>query len=93
MSKIYIGDIGTVFTVDCGTDITGASVKKLKIRKPDATLVEWSASVVNTNYLRYTLVSGDLDQAGIYYLQAYVEDGGGKWHGERTEFFVHALNT
>jgi len=86
--KHYVGEIGTAIIVNCGEDISTASIHNLRVKKPDGTEVIWNASVYNTNYLKYLIVTGDLDQAGNYEIQAYIEMGGWKGWGETAFFMV-----
>jgi hypothetical protein len=86
--KIYKGDIGTLFIVDTQSDLSGATTSLIKIRKPDGTEADWSASVSGQT-LRYTVVSGDLDQAGNYLGHAYVVLPSGTWRGERFTFIAY----
>lgn len=71
--KVYVGDVGTVIYLDTGEDMSSASVMKIKVKKPDASTVEWTAAldVTNTNRIKYVVVADDLDQDGTYRLQAY----------------------
>lgn len=88
--KSYVGDIGTVFTVDCGTDISDATTVKLMILKPgSSTEIEWTGSIYSTQYIRYTTVDGDFNVAGLYRLQAFVDTPDGEWRGETTTFRVY----
>jgi hypothetical protein len=88
--KIYVGDVGTLFRVDCQTDISTATVRKLEIKKPDETTHDWTASLYGTDQLEYTIVADDLDQEGVYQGHAYVELPSGKWRGERFTFTVYS---
>ena len=90
MSKVYVGDIGTVITVDCGTTITGATDLALNVRKPDGTEVEWVPAISGTDSLEYTTVSGDFDQAGRYKLQASLTIDGWSGLGEVASFLVYS---
>jgi hypothetical protein len=90
MSKYYVGDIGTDIIVDCGSAIGGATNLKLKIKKPDGTLVEWSAVIEGTDSLKYTTVSNDFDQCGVYYLQASLNMSGWTGVGETATFTIHS---
>ena len=87
--KHYVGEYGTVITVDCGSDITGATNLILKVRKPNGTEVEWVATIYNSNYLRYTVVVDDFDQVGTYHLQASLTLVGWNGPGETTEFEIY----
>ena len=89
-NKSYVGDEGTVITVDCGCDISDATTLKLMIWKPGASAeVEWTGSLYGSNYIRYTTVSGDFSVAGNYKLQSYVDTPDGEWRGETTTFRVY----
>jgi hypothetical protein len=88
--KSYVDDIGTVITVDCGVSIADATVTKLMIWKPGASAeVEWTGTIYDTNYIRYTTVSGDFSVAGTYKLQSFVDTPDGEWRGETTTFRVY----
>jgi len=88
-NKHYIGEIGTDIIVDCGQDITGATNTELVVKKPDGSIVTWTATIYNTNYLKYTTVSGDFDQAGTYRLQASLTLSGWTGYGETSEFIIY----
>ena len=88
MTKIYLGDRGTLFTVDVGCDITAATALSLEVRKPDGTKVSWTGSISGTNAIQYTIQNGNLDQAGTWRLQAKVTIGTDVWLGETTSFEV-----
>lgn len=76
-----IGDVGTVFETtivdqdDLVVDISLATTKTLKFRKPDASTATKTASFVTDGTdgkLKYTTVTNDLDQAGDWKAQAVV---------------------
>jgi hypothetical protein len=87
--KYYVGDIGTDIIVDCGTEITGATNTKLKVQKPDGTTAEWVASIDGTDNLKYTIIAGDFNVAGTYFLQASLSLGGWTGLGDTAKFIVH----
>ena len=93
MSKNYVGDIGTVITVDCGIDISDATTTELKVQKPDGTLVTWSASVANNNFLKSVITDGDFDQAGFYALHSSVVTPDWSGVGDVVYFKVYDLYT
>jgi hypothetical protein len=74
VSDIYAGDIGTVILLNTGVDVSAATVKKMRVRKPSGTVVEWTATTPpgQNNYLTYTTIAGDIDQAGVWSIQAQV---------------------
>ena len=90
MGKHYIEDVGTIITVDCGTAISGATNAKLKVKKPDGTSAEWTATISGTDDLKYTTISGDFDQSGVYYLQASLTISGWTGLGETATFTIHS---
>lgn len=88
-SKYYVGDTGTEILVDCGSTITGATNTKLKVKKPDGTTVEWTATIDGTDYLKYTTLSADFSVAGTYFLQASLTLGGWSGLGETAQFVIY----
>ena len=86
--KHYRGEIGLTIIVDIGQDITTAGSYSLKVRKPGGTEVSWAASIYNTNYLKYVTETDDLDEAGTYYLQSYIEIDQWKGRGETADFDI-----
>jgi len=89
-SKVYQNDIGVKITLDTGdTDITGASVLKIKYKRPDGETGEWTALAEGTDKIYYITEANDLSKIGVWELQAYVEIGTFKGHGEIAEFKVY----
>lgn len=86
--KVYVGDYGTVISVDCGEDISTATVTELKVQKPGGDTVTWTASIYGTDYLRYIIQDGDLDEAGVWKVQAAVTLPSWKGLGETDTFTV-----
>ena len=83
MTKIYTGSVGVQFVLDTGQDLTGATVMKIYAKKPDGTTVTWDASQYGTTQsITYTTDSDDLNLAGYWILQSYVEWGTTKIYGE-----------
>ncbi len=79
MSKIYVGDVGTIIRLDtdpsgdAGIDLATADTLKILVKKPDGTLVEWTATQYSdTTQIQYTIQEDDLDIKGTYKVQAYV---------------------
>ena len=89
-SKTYVGDIGTVITLDCGTDISTATARSIEVRKPNGESVTWPASASGTTAITYTILDGDLDVAGSWTLQAHVTLSTGEWLGESVRRVVYA---
>jgi hypothetical protein len=89
MAKYYVNDYGTELIVDTDSDITTATVTKLIVRKPiSGKVVEWVGTIYDTTKIKYVITSGDWDEAGIYFLQAYVELPNWKGRGSTAQFIV-----
>jgi len=80
MAKVYVGDVGTEIRLDCNPDdlaeidIATANTLKILVLKPSGAEDEWTAARYgSTDQITYTTVATDLDEAGNYKLQAYVE--------------------
>ena len=89
--KHYVNEIGTEVVIDCGEDISMSTVHTLLVRKPDGATVEWSASIYQSNFLLYTVVSGDFDQEGEYAIQPYLTLPGWLGRGQTVKFYVYGL--
>ena len=88
-NKPFVGDVGTVITVNTREDISTATKVSLMVQKPDGSEDEWIGTIYNERYIRYTIADGDFNVAGTYRLQAYVEMPGWKGRGVTTEFDVY----
>lgn len=88
MGKIYVGTEGLMIKVETGISLSGATVTKLKVKKPSGTEVEWTATVDGTK-LVYVTQAGDLDEEGLYKIQAYVELGALKILGDTDGIYVY----
>ena len=84
-----VGDIGTIIRYTSETDLSDASILKLKYKKPDGTSGEWEADVYETYSAQYeTTLATDLDKAGDWKLQIYMETTDWKGHSEIKTFGV-----
>ncbi len=92
MGKSYVGDIGTTITLETSVDLSSATTKEIKVRKPNGEKVTWTASVVSTTKLRFTTISGTFDQAGVWSFQAYVVLPSWTGHGHTATHTIYALN-
>lgn len=91
MTAIFVGDVGTEFILDCGVDISTATVRKIIVRKPvTGQRVEWNAVAEGTNSIKYVTVDGDISAAGIMTVQAYIEMPTWKGYGNKVNVTVVA---
>ena len=67
--------------LDTSYDISAATTVKILYQDPAKATGEWEGVVSDTTKVSYTLEDGDLDTAGTWILQAYVEIGGKKGYG------------
>lgn len=91
MTKLYVGDTGTVITLDCGQDISAATARSIEVRKPDKTLVSWPATASGTTAIQFATLAGSLDMPGTWRLQAKVTMPTGVWRGETAQLEVYNL--
>jgi hypothetical protein len=88
MTKLYQNATGVQITLETGYNIAAASALTMAVKKPDATTVEWTATLSGTTALRYVTAANDLDQAGEYFLQAKVTVGALVTRGETAKLVV-----
>jgi len=88
MSKVYVSDVGTYLILNCGTNISTASLTQVKVQKPSGATPTWTGSIYSSNYVRHRITTGDLSIAGTYHVQSYVEMGTYKGRGETAAFEV-----
>jgi len=87
--KYYVGDIGTELIVDVCVDISTATSLKLFVMKPgDLVAEEWNGGLYQAHYIRYVITAGDLDRAGEYRVQAWIQLPTGEWRGDVDKFTV-----
>lgn len=90
--KIFLNDVGHVFTISTHFDLTGVNTATLEIQKPsDTGSSTWVASITNaeSGTLVYITQSGDINIAGTYEGNAYawISDTN-KVHGDTFNFEV-----
>lgn len=90
---IALGAEGVRIHADCVNDISAASVTRIKYKKPDGTTGFWTASKGSTNvtvdgeileantYIYFDTVTDSVDAIGTWLVQAYIEMGTLKTHG------------
>lgn len=82
MSDVFVGDVGTVISLDCGAITTAATLRQVIVKKPNGRRVTWNAVQDAETSIKYVVQVGDLDVAGDWQLQAYVEFPTWKGRGE-----------
>ncbi len=95
-NQIFVGDVGTEFRIqitDEGTavDLSSATDLIISFRKPDGSLLTVSASLYTDGtdgIIFYRSVDGDLDQSGIFKIQAQVTVGSGIYNSSIGSFKV-----
>jgi len=87
--ETFVGDT-VKLTIDCHLDISGYLTKLIKYKKPDGTTGCWTSAIcpADNTCMTYTTLVTDLDVAGLWFIQAYVEGGGAYLHGKWDEFTV-----
>ena len=90
MSKVYVGDTGTRITLDCGTDISGATARSIEVLKPGGDAVSWTAQASGTTGIYFDTVADSLDKPGTWKLQAKITIGTNVWLGEVATLQVYA---
>ena len=90
MNRTYKNNVGLELVFDVGIkDITSS---KIFYQKPDGTTGYWVGEpVVGTNEIKYVIQEGDLDQAGEYKLQPYVDFGSWKGRGSIVSLTVEDI--
>ena len=97
-AEIHVDDVGTSFEVTLqdgnGTavDISGATKKELHFLKADGTVLEVTAQFKTDGkdgVLTYDTVAGNLDVAGEWSVQPYVEMPGWSGHAGIERFTVY----
>lgn len=95
---IYKDDTSIIFRLDTGiSDTLLATATKIEIHvlKPSRSIITWTATQYidpddgPTSDITYTTVAGDLDEAGDYILQAYIEWGINAHHGDSFSVSVY----
>jgi hypothetical protein len=69
-----VNDVGTLIKISPsdGLDISSAISSSVRYQKPSGNTGTWTGSVVD-NTIQYTTIDGDIDEAGMWYFQAFVE--------------------
>ena len=88
IKKVYLGDSGTKLLIDCQTDISAAISLSIRVRKPGGQMVDWPGTLEASNTMFYITLPDDLDQSGVWKLQAVVTFADGRWYGATADLIV-----
>ena len=88
---IYKGDTSIVFRLDTGVGNLDIATKiEIHVLKPSGATDTWTATKYGTtSEITYTSTTGDLDEAGNYILQSYIEWGANIHYGDTTTVVVY----
>lgn len=89
LSRSFVGDVGTVILLDCGQEISDASVSDIKVKKPDGTTETWNGTVHEDKYVKYIIQIDDFNIRGEYKFQAYVQTPAWQGLGETVLWRVY----
>jgi len=96
MSNIFEGQTALKIKLTCNQDISGALTKEIRARKPDGTLVNFTALVSNATIgiIYYDLTTSAviaLDQPGLWTFWSYIQFADGReGYGDAVEQLVFA---
>ena len=82
MTTLIVGAIGASIIIDCDADISSATLRQIKVRRPDGSKTTWPAVADGDTAIKYVTLAGDIDQAGVWKLQPYIEMP--SWQGRGT---------
>lgn len=88
METIFVGDVGVKIVLNVGVDISAAILRKIKFKKTNGSVSQWNAAEETSTSLSYITANGDIDLAGIWEFQSYVETPTWKLHGGKIKLQV-----
>ena len=97
--EVHLNDIGTALRVtlyDCDVvvDLTGISTAEIVLQGPDEISQTFTASVYQGDptlgIIEYLTQANDLDQEGLWKIQAHVVIPTGEWRSDIEKFRVYA---
>jgi hypothetical protein len=100
-SEIHQNDIGTRFLITVKDDgnlvnisgVDGSTIHEINFRKPSDTIITRNATLQDfgiSGVMFYDTLAGDLDEAGLYKLQAKVTVPSGTYYTDIYTFKVHS---
>jgi hypothetical protein len=75
-TSIQLGDTGTEISISLSGTVDTSTIisSTIRYRKPSGTTGEWTGTVVD-ELVQYVTQSGDIDEAGVWYIQAFFDTG------------------
>jgi len=88
MGKVFVGDVGTKIRFELkfeGITVTQSDISsvKIKYRKPNGEVGQWTATIEDDSHVYYVTKQGDIDIEGQWILQPYIVLNTG-WSGYGT---------
>ena len=87
---LYRHSTGEIIEVSTGIDLTTATLVEFVVKKPSNKVVNWVATKQSGTggIAVYTTITGDINEDGMYYLQAKVTFPNRTAYGKSTKFKV-----
>ncbi len=90
VEEVHVGDIGTIMETtikndNVPVDISSAITKNILLKNPSGTLLTRPGVFITDGTdggLKYTAIAGDLDESGVWQIQAYIVISTGEWHSD-----------
>lgn len=97
-ATLQVGDVGTIIEVtlldgETPVSVVGATSKTMRFQKPGGTVIDKAAAFTtdgSDGKVQYVTVSGDLDIAGVWQVQAKIVTAEGQWTSAIGTFKVAA---
>jgi len=89
----HVGDTGTRIRLDCGQDVSTASVRRIRYVKPGGISGYWTAAQdgSDSQKIYFDTLTDSLDVKGAWKLYSYIEKGGWAGHGEEVAMQVYPV--
>lgn len=96
LAEVHVNDIGTLFKLtltddSVAVDISGATTKQIKLKKPDGTVLTKTAIFTTDGTdgkMFYQTIADDIDVTGEWQIQGYVVLATGTWYTSVHSFRV-----
>jgi hypothetical protein len=91
--QVFNGQSLLQLKFDTGLNLAAATVLKILFERPDGTAGFWAVTVIDGTKLVYNVLETDINIAGNWQLQSYVEIAGKKGYGKIvTQNFKQSIN-